>query len=295
MSDRTSGSGDTHPTGRIRRPQDEDWTPEDARREPLPEEWLPGEPAPEPGAPARRAGSVGPGSEGLTGDDLTPEDAPVHRPDPAVMGGSASRRPAGMGSSASRRPDDEERSGTEGLRPGTEDLASGPSGTSDLRGPEASGGTRPRADESGAPGESLMPDDGLGAPSSGEPTAREAHGTESRGPDAWPAAPGAPAAPAPAGTGAPLLSHDETDRWERRMRELAAGFVEEPRGAVEKADHALEEIAGRFEEAVERRRRTLRRSWEASEDRGPGSDADTEQLRLALRDYRDLAERLLHS
>ncbi len=220
----------------------------------------------------------------------------MHRPDPAVMGGSASRRPAGMGRSASRRPDDEERSGTEGLRPGTEDLASGPSGTSDLGGPEASGGTRPRADESGAQGESLMPDDGLGAPSSGEPTAREAHGTESRGPDAWPAAPGAPAAaPAPAGTGAPLLSHDETDRWERRMRELAAGFVEEPRGAVEKADHALEEIAGRFEEAVERRRRTLRRSWEASEDRGPGSDAETEQLRLALRDYRNLAERLLHS
>lgn len=78
------------------------------------------------------------------------------------------------------------------------------------------------------------------------------------------------------------------------MRRLAAGFVDEPRTAVEQADHVLEEIAGRFEEAVERRRRTLRRSWEASEDRGPGSDADTEQLRLALRDYRELAGRLLH-
>lgn len=153
---------------------------------------------------------------------------------------------------------------------------------------------------------SPMPDDGLGAPSSGEVTARETRGTASPDPDAWPVAagstapsrgttaPGPTTAPAPAGVGAPLLPHDETDRWEQRMRELAAGFVDQPRGVVEEADHALEEIAGRFEEAVERRRRTLRRSWEAAEDRGPGTAADTEQLRLALRDYRDLAGRLLH-
>ncbi|AOR37395.1 hypothetical protein BFF78_29325 [Streptomyces fodineus] len=157
-----------------------------------------------------------------------------------------------------------------------------------------------------------MPDDGLGVPSPGEVTAREAHTTESREPDAWPTAPGrtaragapgpgpAPsgavgeAAPAPSGTGAPLLSHDETDRWERRMREVAAGFVERPQGSVEEADRVVEEIARRFGEAVERRRRTLRRSWEASVDRGPGSETDTEQLRLALRDYRELAARLLH-
>ncbi|WP_228395828.1 hypothetical protein [Streptomyces sp. RB17] len=160
--------------------------------------------------------------------------------------------------------------------------------------------------EGGTAYESPMPDDGLGVPSSGEVSARDAHTTESTAPDAWPTAPGGagarrPAtaaggapAPAPSGTGAPLLPHDETDRWEQAMRQLAVGFVDEPRGAVEQADHMLEEIAGRFEEAVERRRRTLRRSWEASEDRGPGSDTDTEQLRLALRDYRELADRLLH-
>ncbi|MGQ5637193.1 MULTISPECIES: hypothetical protein [unclassified Streptomyces] len=102
------------------------------------------------------------------------------------------------------------------------------------------------------------------------------------------------AAPGPSGVGAPLLPHEETDRWEQEMRRLAVGFVDEPRTTVEQADHVLEEITGLFEEAVERRRRTLRRSWEASEDRGPGSDADTEQLRLALRDYRELAGRLLH-
>jgi hypothetical protein len=159
-----------------------------------------------------------------------------------------------------------------------------------------------------------MPDDGLGVPSPGDVSARDAHTTESREADAWPTAPGGtrargPAAgaagapggsavgetaPAPSGAGAPLLPHDEADRWEQAMRQLAVGFVDEPLGAVEQADHVLEEIAGRFEEAVERRRRTLRRSWEASEDRGPGTDTDTEQLRLALRDYQELAGRLLH-
>ncbi|MEV6052136.1 hypothetical protein [Streptomyces sp. NPDC052107] len=161
------------------------------------------------------------------------------------------------------------------------------------------------AGESGAASESPMPDDGLGVPSPGDVSGRDAHTSESTERDAWPTAPGGTGAsrggsavgdtaPASSGTGAPLLSHDETDLWEQRMRQLAVGFVDEPLGAVEQADHVLEEIAGRFEEAVERRRRTLRRSWEASEDRGPGSDTDTEQLRLALRDYQELAGRLLH-
>ncbi|MEU0256662.1 hypothetical protein ABZ299_30245 [Streptomyces sp. NPDC006184] len=103
-------------------------------------------------------------------------------------------------------------------------------------------------------------------------------------------------APAASGTGvdAPLLPHDEADRWEQRMREVVAGFVDEPKAAVEEADRALEEIAARFTEAVTKRRRTLRTSWEGGEDRGPEAGSDTEQLRLALRDYRELAGRLLH-
>ncbi|MCC5475971.1 hypothetical protein LMU33_12565 [Streptomyces sp. JA03] len=177
----------------------------------------------------------------------------------------------------------------------------GAPGESRMPGGSGTPGERRVSGEGGVAYESPMPDDGLGVPSPGDVTAREAHTTESTAPDAWPTAPGGTAsggvgetAPAPSGTGAPLLPHDETDRWELRMRQLAAGFVDEPRGVVEQADHVLEEIAGRFEEAVERRRRTLRRSWEASEDRGPGSDLDTEQLRLALRDYQELAGRLLH-
>ncbi|MFD5338836.1 hypothetical protein [Streptomyces hawaiiensis] len=93
-----------------------------------------------------------------------------------------------------------------------------------------------------------------------------------------------------------LLAHDESDKLGSRLQHAVAGFVDGPRASVEEADHVLEEIAARFTEAVTQRRRTLRHSWQSVEG-GEGrsvSSADTEQLRLALKDYRQLAERLLH-
>lgn len=85
-----------------------------------------------------------------------------------------------------------------------------------------------------------------------------------------------------------LLPHDESDKFTLRLQHAVTGFVDEPRSAVEEADHVLEEVAARFTEAVTKRRATLHGSWETK-----GSD-DTERLRLALRDYRELTERLLH-
>jgi hypothetical protein len=91
-----------------------------------------------------------------------------------------------------------------------------------------------------------------------------------------------------------LLPQDECDKLELRLHQAVSGFVDGPREAVEEADHVVEEIAGRFAEAVTRRRRTLRMSWQDGE-RTEATRPDTEQLRLALRDYRELAERLLRS
>ncbi|MFI2757597.1 hypothetical protein ACH5A3_01775, partial [Streptomyces echinatus] len=200
-------------------------------------------------------------------------------------------------------------------------------------GAPAPGGTGQREAGAAHAEEGRMPDNGLGAPAPGGTAQREAGTTDAPAPDTWPAAPGGAAASggagapggmplsggttAPAGglapgaalpsdaasppqetplsgTGAPLLGQEETERWERRLREAAVGFVDEPRVAVEQADRTLEEIATRFTEAVTRRRRTLRMSWEADEGPGAGAESDTEQLRLALRDYRELAGRLLH-
>ncbi len=94
-----------------------------------------------------------------------------------------------------------------------------------------------------------------------------------------------------------LLPHEECDKLSTRLQHAVAGFVDEPRSAVEEADHVLEEVAARFADAVKQRRRTLRNSWQTGEG-GQGKAVgagDTEQLRLALRDYRELTERLLHS
>ncbi|MEU5362648.1 hypothetical protein ABZ354_03960 [Streptomyces sp. NPDC005925] len=111
----------------------------------------------------------------------------------------------------------------------------------------------------------------------------------------------------PAGTGNRLLPRDECDRLARRMQQAVAGFVDGPRGAVKEADHVLEDLVACLTEAMTHRRRSLRSSWQpdgaaAGPDRAGGDTAggdtaggDTEQLRLALKDYRELAERLLRT
>ncbi|MFD3926313.1 hypothetical protein [Streptomyces sp. NPDC058614] len=86
-----------------------------------------------------------------------------------------------------------------------------------------------------------------------------------------------------------LLPQDECDKFELRIRHAVGGFVDEPRDAVAEADQVLEELAARFTDAVSRRRTKLRTSWHEK------TSADTEQLRLALRDYREVTERLLRS
>ncbi|MEU6554914.1 hypothetical protein ABZ915_32255 [Streptomyces sp. NPDC046915] len=123
-----------------------------------------------------------------------------------------------------------------------------------------------------------------------ETPAAEARRAEPPAPPS-PSAPPAPSKP-PAASAASLVPHEETDKFGLRLQQAVSGFVDEPRDAVEEADRVVEEIAARFTEAVGRRRRTLRMSWQSADDK-PGSTADTEQLRLALRDYRELAERLL--
>lgn len=101
--------------------------------------------------------------------------------------------------------------------------------------------------------------------------------------------------------GTRLLPDDHWHTLSEQLQHAVAGFVDAPRDSVEQADHVLEELAARLTDAVTERRRTLRRSWRTADGgEGPdtavaGTGTDTEQLRLALRDYRGLAERLLRA
>jgi hypothetical protein len=128
--------------------------------------------------------------------------------------------------------------------------------------------------------------------------------TQKPDPDGKPA--GAPAVPPPTSAapapvraheagmshGVSLLPQDERDKLTLRLQHAVTGFVDGPQESVEEADRVLEEVAERFTEAVARSRRTVRATLQASDGADSG---DTERLRLALRDYRALAERLLHS
>ncbi|MFD5946804.1 hypothetical protein ACFWHO_12565, partial [Streptomyces collinus] len=160
------------------------------------------------------------------------------------------------------------------------------------------GTDRPGTDRHGTAGTDRLGTDGLGTDGLGT----DRHDPDRLGPDRL----GAEAPRGDHGTGpdkvgsaknrAHLLAHDDSDKLGSQLQHAVAGFVDGPRAAVEEADHVLEEIAARFTEAVTQRRRTLRHSWQSVEG-GEGrsvSSADTEQLRLALKDYRELAERLLH-
>ncbi|MFI0257723.1 hypothetical protein ACH4OW_01580 [Streptomyces sp. NPDC017056] len=84
----------------------------------------------------------------------------------------------------------------------------------------------------------------------------------------------------------PLLPAEARDKLSQRLDHAVNGFVDRPREAVQEADGLYEELAALLPEALAARRRALRTSWEQG-------NADTEQLRVALRHYRETAQRLL--
>lgn len=90
------------------------------------------------------------------------------------------------------------------------------------------------------------------------------------------------------GSGVQLLPHGERDKLGLRLQQAVNQFVDEPRRAVEEADHVLEETTRHLAETLAEQHRSLRGAWQ-SKDR----ESETEELRVALRKYREVTERLL--
>ncbi|MFE6185601.1 hypothetical protein ACFQ6U_14360 [Streptomyces sp. NPDC056465] len=122
---------------------------------------------------------------------------------------------------------------------------------------------------------------------------------KSGGPDDLSVPPAPRTAPAPkaaertgrhgtSGTEGPLVSRDHQDTLSQRMQQAVTDFVESPRRAVEEADSTFDEIVSGLTEALTERRRVLRASWQEQD-----TEAQTEELRIALQRYRDLSEQLL--
>ena len=86
---------------------------------------------------------------------------------------------------------------------------------------------------------------------------------------------------------APLFVSEDADAFRTRWGGIQAGFVDEPRHAVEEADALVAEVVRRLAEGFADERRTLESQWEHT-DR-----VSTEDLRQAMRRYRSFFERLL--
>lgn len=85
----------------------------------------------------------------------------------------------------------------------------------------------------------------------------------------------------------PLFSPQEGAQLRARWDEIQAGFVDEPRGAVERADGLVAEAISKLAEGFARTRSELDRQWKQ------GDEVSTEDLRLSLQHYRSFFARLL--
>ena len=82
------------------------------------------------------------------------------------------------------------------------------------------------------------------------------------------------------------MAPDQTTEFRRRWKELQGDFVDDPKQAVRAADDLTREVLGALTEKIADKKRV--EGWKA----GDGTAA-TEDLRLSLRAYRTLVDRLL--
>ena len=85
----------------------------------------------------------------------------------------------------------------------------------------------------------------------------------------------------------PLLAGDVVSELRTRWTDIQAGFVDEPRRAVEQADSLVAEAIKRLAETFANERNQLEGQWDR------GGDVSTEDLRQALQRYRSFFSRLL--
>ncbi len=84
-----------------------------------------------------------------------------------------------------------------------------------------------------------------------------------------------------------LFEGEETAQFWHRWSDIQAGFVDEPRRAVEAADSLVAETMQRLAQVFAGARQGLEHQWDR------GDNVTTEDLRLTLQRYRSFFDRLL--
>lgn len=84
-----------------------------------------------------------------------------------------------------------------------------------------------------------------------------------------------------------LFAEDELSGLRSRWDEVQSGFVDDPRECVQKADDLVSDVVDRLTTGFSETRSRLEAQW------ARGEEASTEDLRLALKRYREFFQRLL--
>jgi hypothetical protein len=95
-----------------------------------------------------------------------------------------------------------------------------------------------------------------------------------------------PAMTKPAEEGQSLLQPGFADTFQQRWREIQANFVDDPHETVREADQFADEVVNNLTTALTDRKHSLDERWQAEKE-------NTEELRLAMRGYRELLDRLI--
>jgi ethanolamine utilization cobalamin adenosyltransferase len=84
-----------------------------------------------------------------------------------------------------------------------------------------------------------------------------------------------------------LFANDELQGFRSRWEGVQAGFVDEPRESVQRADQLVSDLMTRLTSGFDQTRSGLEEQW------NKGEEASTEDLRVALTRYRAFFNRLL--
>jgi hypothetical protein len=84
-----------------------------------------------------------------------------------------------------------------------------------------------------------------------------------------------------------LFAEDELSGLRSRWDDVQSGFVDDPRECVQKADGLVSDVVNQLTTGFSEARSRLEAQW------ARGEEASTEDLRLALKRYREFFERLL--
>lgn len=85
----------------------------------------------------------------------------------------------------------------------------------------------------------------------------------------------------------PLFEQDATEKFRTRWLGIQSKFVDDPSDSVKQADQLVNDVIENITRSFADRRGLLERQWNG------GEQASTEDLRLALKQYRSFFDRLL--